>query len=321
MHICVAVLNIVKVIVRRIIEIIREVVRTVCGWVTTIIRTVKEVVSKVCKKLPWPLNKLCKWVTKLIEVIETVVEWICKEVIERIIDIVEVIIEYVFLVLDWVCWVIDWVFRFLCDLIWCWMGIKPKKYIRVCVKILTDEKGNPAMSEQKVRRLLKEAQARFDQCNIELVVVRFEFVEKGEYLSGVSCGFSALFKGPHLWFTANACPQPLGSFLQPITIYVVKDVGSGKGCAIPGTNYIIVDQEASDATIPHEIGHLCDLWKHSDDPENVMYSPTSNVSRKFTRNQCCLIRSSKYASLTGRIGYARLHWRGSKRIAARGGGC
>lgn len=306
MHICVAVVNMVKVTIRRVIEVVREVVRTVCSWVTTAIRTVKEVVKKVCKWLPWPLNKLCDLVTKLVEVIEYVTEWVCKEVIERIIDYVEIIFEYIFYIIDWICWLVDWIVRFFLELIWCWMGIRPKKYIRLCVKILTDNKDVPAMTEAEVRTLLKEAQARFHQCNLELIVTGFEFVRQEKYLTGVPCGFGALFKESHLWFTENSCAQPFGSFLVPITAYVVKDVGGGKGCAIPGTNYIIIDKDASNATIPHEIGHLADLWAHDDDPENVMHAPTSDDSKKFTKHQCCVIRSSKYASLTGKIGYKRL---------------
>jgi CBS domain containing-hemolysin-like protein len=119
------VVNVVRILVLTVIQIVREIVTRVCGWVTTIIRTVREVTEKICKWLPWPINKLCKWVTKTIEILEIVTEWVCEEVIQRIIDWVEVLVEYIFYVLTWICWLVTWPFRFVFDLIWCWMGIKP----------------------------------------------------------------------------------------------------------------------------------------------------------------------------------------------------
>jgi len=321
MNLCIMVVNTIRIIVRTVIQIVREIVTTVCSWVTTVIRTIREVTEKVCSWLPWPLNKICNWVTKIIEIIETVTEWVCEEVIERIVDWVEIFFEYIFYILTWVCWLISWPFRFLLDLIWCWLGIRPQKFIHICVKILTDEKDNPSISIDDVRALITETQKRFDQCNITLCVLGLELVKKPEYLTGVSCGIGGLFSGHHVWFTNNQCTGGVGSSIVPVTLYVIKNVSPGKGCSIPGTHYVIIDTEASNATIAHEIGHLSDLWGHSDNPQNVMYSPTSDDSVSFTKNQCCMIRTSRYSTLSSFFGCSSKQLRGKVLSGKSSSGC
>lgn len=319
MHVCILVVNIIRIIVRTVIQIIREIVTTVCKLVTTIITVIKEVVKKVCSWLPWPLNKVCNLVTKLIEITETITEWICEEVIERIVDWVEIFFVYLLYIFTWICWIINWPFRIL-ELFGCWLGIRPKNYIHICVKILTDEKGTPAMPIDDVRKLITETQKRFDQCNITLCVLGFELVKKPEYLTGVNCGIGGLFSSHHVWFSNNQCTGGVGSSITPVTVYVIKNVSPGKGCSIPGSNYVIIDIEASNATIAHEIGHLSDLWRHSDDPQNVMYTPTSDESVDFKKNQCCIIRSSRYSTLSSFFGCSSKGLR-SKVLAGKSSSC
>ena len=121
---CFAILEPLILIIRTFIQVARQIVRTVCEWVSSTITVIKEVVEKVCDWLPWPLSTICNWVTKLIEVIETVWDWVCEEVIETIFEWIEIITEYIIYILKWVCWVIDWVFR-LPGLLLCQLGIRP----------------------------------------------------------------------------------------------------------------------------------------------------------------------------------------------------
>ncbi len=301
MRICVAVLNVIKHVVRWLIGLVREIATTVCGYVTTTITTIKEVTKKICSWLPWPFNKVCDLVTKLIEVVETITEWICEEVIQRIIDWVEIIVEYIFYVLTWVCWIVEWVIRIL-DLIICWIGIRPRLYIRVCIKIITDNKNNPATSFEDATKIVGDAGELLKQCNIELIQTSLEYLKKQEFLSGTSCGLSALFSEYYLWFTAHECIQPPFSFIAPVTIYFVDSIQGANACSIPGTNYVVITDGGNGASVAHEIGHLASIFSHSDDPRNIMYAKPSDTKDKFTKNQCCLIRSSKYATLTGRFG-------------------
>ena len=295
--ICAAILSPIVVLVRTLIQIVREVVRTVCEWVSTVITTVKEVVEKVCTWLPWPLSELCKWVTKLIEVVETVWEWVCREVIERIIDWVEVIVEYVIYILKWVCWVIDWIIRGPALLL-CLLGIEPRRFLGVCVKILADNAGNPAIPLATVQQMLRDAAAIFRRCNINMVVCSIEVVRKPEYLDSTTCGFSGMFKRFFTWFSANEC-----SCCSNVTVYFVRDIVGASGCAYPGTNWVTVDAGGRGCTVVQEIGHLADLWAHSDTPGNVMANPCGD---NVTRTQCCMIRTSRFVKAIAPCGLLRL---------------
>ena len=303
MLICVAMLNAVWFIVRTVIQVVREVVTIVCELVVTVITTIKEVCEEVCGWLGW-FSWLCDWVCKLIAVVEVTVDWVCEEVIERIVDWVEILLVYTVYVLTWVCWFVDWIPRFF-DLLVCLLGIKPKKYLRLCVKVLTDEEGNGATTLDGARQIHGRAAELFKQCNIGVILTGVEFIRKPEYLTGTRCGLGGLFSRHHLWFNDNACPQPPFSFVVPVTVFFVDSMDGSNACSIPGTNYVVLTDGANGASLAHEIGHLSALTHH-DDSQNIMFAAASDTKDQFARYQCCMIRSSQYATLTGRIAVGRI---------------
>ena len=298
--ICAAILSPIVIIVRTLIQVIREVVRTVCEWVSKVITVVKEVVEKVCTWLPWPLSTLCEWVTKLIEVVETVWEWVCREVIERIIDWIEIIVEYVIYVLKWICWVIDWIVRGPALLL-CSLGIKPRRFLGVCVKILADNAGNPAIPLATVQGMLRDAAAIFGRCNINMVVCSFEIVRKPEFLDSTTCEFSGMFKSFFTWFSANSC-----GCCTTVTVYFVRDIVDASGCAYPGSDWVTVDAAGDGTVVVQEIGHLADLWPHSSDPNNVMTDQPGGTHDQITDFQCCMIRTSRFVRALPPCGLAVL---------------
>ena len=304
MLICAWTLNIIRALVTIIIAIVRTIVETVCELITTVITTIKEVVKEVCSWLPWPLDLLCDLVVTLVEVVETFTEWVCEEVITFIFDFIETVVEYIFYILKWVCWVIDWPLRFITDVLPCLLGIKLRKHIDICVKVLTsaDESPSEAMSLSEVERLIRETRARYEQCNITINVLSITFIEKPEHFDVGECGFSSLFTASHIWFNKNRCKQKLFTVASPMTIYVIRDMAGVKGCSIPGNEYVIIDREASNATMAHEMGHSMGPLGHSDTATNVMFTPSSDDSRDFTSGQCCLVRSSRFASYFPPIG-------------------
>ena len=287
--ICSAILSPIVVLVRTLISIVREVVHVVCEWVSSIITVIKEVTKKVCSWLPWPLNKICDWVTELIAVLETVWDWVCTEVIERIIEWIEIIVEYVIYVLKWVCWVIDWGVR-LPGLLLCLLGVEPRKFMAVCVKILADEAGNPAIQVADVQAMMRDAAAIFRRCNINMVVCSFEVVIKPEFLTSTTCAFSGMFKRFFTWFSTNGC-----GCCSTVTVYFVEDIADASGCAYPGTDWVTVDANGDGTVVVQEIGHLADLWSHSDDPDNVMTDQRGGTHDQITHFQCCMIRTSRFA--------------------------
>lgn len=288
--ICNAVLTPLVLLIRTLVEIIRLVVHTVCGWVSTIITTIKTIVEEICKWLPWPLNKLCDVVTKVIEVVETVWDWVCHEVLDRIVDAIEIVTEYIIYILKWVCWVIDWVTRFP-DLILCWLGIEPRRYITICVKVLDDGLGTPAVPIATVQAWLGDAATILDRCNISLVVCSLEIVSKPEYLDSTTCEFSGMFKRFFTWFSHHSC-----GCCSTITVYIVRQIKDASGCAFPGTDWVTIAADGDGTVIVQEIGHLADLWSHSSDPDNVMTDQFGGTHDQITSGQCCMYRTARFTT-------------------------
>jgi len=288
MSICHAVLTPITLFLRMFVRVLREVVRTVCQWVSSIIRTVRTVVERICRWLPWPLSSLCRLVTRVIEVFERVWTWVCRNVLERIVTWIEKIVEYVIYVLRWVCWVVSWPTRLIAILL-CRLGIRPPVFVHLCVRVLTDA-GVPAAEWDKVDRDIREASRLFAQCGIRLVVVDRARVEKPEFLNGTTCDFTGLFTEFFTWLSNNECVG-----CSTVTAFYVRDIEGAAGCSYPGANWFTVDAQGDGATLVHEIGHLSDL-SHTDDPANIMFGRGSGS--QITSSQCCMYRTSRFALAT-----------------------
>lgn len=292
MTVCSTFLTPLIVLVRTLIRVIQEVLRTVCGWVSSVIRTVKTIVERICTWLPWPLSDLCNLVTRVIEVFETVWDWVCRNVIERIVSWIEAIVEYIVYVLRWVCWVISWPVRGV-NLLLCRLGYRPTRFVHVCIRVLTDTEGVPAVSWDKVAQDVRQAAAILSRCNINLVVSGRETIEKREFLDGTTCDGSGMFSSFFTWFANNECVGCAG-----VTVYYVRTIPGAIGCAYPGSNWVTVAAGGDGRTMVQEIGHLCDLWGHSSDPNNVMTDQGGGTSDQITAGQCCMMRTSRFSSVT-----------------------
>lgn len=295
MQICAKILTRIELIIVTLIQIVQTIVETVCEWVSTVIKTIVEVTKKVCKWLPWPLDKLCNWVTELIEVVETVWEWVCEEVIVRILRWIEVAVRYVFYLVRWICWLVDWPLRFIFEILPCLLGVNLRKRMALCVKVLVDDEGVPAVSFDRVQELIAGARERLEQCNLELCVASFDTVTAPDDIEDFTCGAGGFFSKHHLFFERNSCAS-VETAAVTITAYFVPKYEGANGCAIPRTDYIVIGEDATLATVAHEIGHHADLT-HRDDRTNVMFDAAGNDATAFTRWQCCLIRSARYATI------------------------
>lgn len=300
MTICNLILTPIVAVLHLFVQVIRNIVETVCRIVTTVIRTVKEVAQKFCGYLPWPLNKLCKWVTKLIEIFETITETICEKILKTIVSVLELLVEYVIFILHWVCWIVDWIFFRWLALLACRLGLKSRKCIPVCLVILTDARGKPVIEVDAARDMVTKSNALLRQCDVTLEVGSIKLVQKPDLIHKVPTGAGQLFSWAFAWFSSNVCYCCSG-----VTVYFIASLDSGaRGHAIPGSSYVLVavDAVVDDATIVHEIGHLCDLWSHDDQVGNVMSitndqgMPPRTILRE---HQCCMIGSSRFAGICG----------------------
>lgn len=294
MKICSMIVDTVEWVVRTFIQIVRTVIETICGWVTSIIKTFIEVQRKVCDWLPWPLDAICNWVTDIVEVITTVVEWICEEVISTILDWIETLITYILYIFHWVCWIIDLPLRGV-DLLFCLIGIHIQRTLHVCVKILTDNDGTPATTRDRVDVILRRAAELLRQCQIRLCVDSIEFVRQADLMSGVECGASQFFSRAFPWFEKHACKKPPLSTSKPLTLFFVDSMAGANACTISRTSYIVLTDGANGASVVHEFGHHADLT-HRDDPQNIMFAAASDTKDQLTEWQCCMMRSSEFVS-------------------------
>lgn len=297
MILCSWILSPIITIIKTLITVARTIVETVCDWVSSVIHTVKTIVEEVCSWLPWPINKLCDLVTKVIDVFETIWEWVCHTIIRTIFEVIEYIITYIEYILKWVCWLVDWIaFRWI-DYLLCRLGFEPKRCLRICIKILTDARGTPAATSAEVDTATARAQTILGNCNIDIIETERIFVEKTEFLSATRCDFGSMFTSFFKWMNWNTC-----RCCNMVTVYIVKTMANASGCAFPGTDFIIVARDNGRTNpdafmgniLVQEAGHLCDLWQHSSDPNNVMTDQSGGTSVQVTEHQCCIIRSSRF---------------------------
>lgn len=275
-----------------VIPIIEEIVSTICGWISSIIEVIKEVVSKICGWLPWPFNKLCKWVVDLITVFETVWDWVCETIIETIITFIKHVLNILVFITRWICILISFVTGFIPYLL-CRLGLSNEKTVRICIKVLTDEKGNTKVNPEAIKKSMDTMSKIYGQCKIKVQFTGIEYIEKPEYLTGTGCGFGNIFTYWHSWFSSKAC-----TCCNQITVFFVDEIEGASGCAIPGDNWCRVDAGINyDSTIiAHEVGHLLNLWSHSDDPNNLMFGEFSTTSFNLTTHQCCTMRMSPFVT-------------------------
>jgi hypothetical protein len=293
MGFCRQIIDIIEVLVWALVEVVTYIIETVCRWVRNVITVIVESVRRICRWLG-PFSVFCRWVAELIEEVRVVWEWICEDIIiDIIVEFVERTIIYIFYVSRWVCWVICIPLRAF-DILLCYLGLQSRRSFDVCVKILTDNVGTPAKTTAEVRAILTRADELLDQCGVDVCIRSISFVQKEEYLGGVNCDIGQLGSSAYTWFERQSC---LGS-PKPCTLFFVKTIDPSKsGCTIPGTSYILLADSAIGATVAHELGHHAELG-HRSDPNNIMFDGGPTTKDKFTKWQCCLIRSCEFVFST-----------------------
>ena len=160
----------------------------------------------------------------------------------------------------------------------------------------------PAATAAELSIMLNQAATVFRQCNINIIVDSIDIIGHPEFLRTTTCGFANTFSSFWVTFSREACSSK--KLFPVITVYVVEKMTNAGGCAFPGTDWIITNNPANSGasainagnTIVQEIGHLCDLFAHSSDPNNVMTDQPGGTSDQLDEHQCCIIRSSKFVT-------------------------
>jgi hypothetical protein len=281
------------VVLQIVIPLITQIIQTVCNWVSSVIQTVIQTVSQVCSWLPWPLSTVCNWVTTVLTVVQTVWNWVCNTVIQTIITFITWLLGIILYVTRIICIIISIIVG-LPAFVLCLLRLNPRKRMRICVKVLTDEKGQSAVTQAAIDQNIQRIITSYRECNIEALIIGVERIVKPEYLTTTGSSFGNIFSLWHLWFTLRAC-----SCCSQVTVFVVDDIVGSLvgGVTFWGDSWCRVDSDCNtdDTVMAHEIGHVLSLW-HVNDPNNVMYATTSATAHDFTSFQCCLAKRSPFVT-------------------------
>lgn len=319
--------TVIETIVTLVQTICHDVVTTIEEWQSRWENQCSTVTRQVCRWLPWPLSDLCEWVSetvcKLVEVwflvVKTIVQTVC-EVVTSLIKIFILIPMTIFVtVLRIVCFVIDFVVNWvkiiiaaiggIPEFLLCMLGLRIRKHLHACVTVLASRGGSPVVSDADVDRVLEEARRILsDRFNVDLHVHGRKIVQvPDDRLDVTACDASQLFSSEAIDLTDDAngtfgdlfgCGDNLidiGAELihDVLDIIFIRDIieGGDVGCHIPGTDYVIIDQNSSGLVLAHEIGHAGDLW-HVSDKTNLM---NHFVAGDDVHNwQRCIFRRSRF---------------------------
>jgi hypothetical protein len=298
--ICQALLTPLTIVLTVIIPIIRQMLETVCGWVSSVITVVKTVVQKVCEWLPWPLSTLCNWVTQTISVLETVWNWVCNTIVTLVVQLITILISLVIYVVRIICIIVSLVIGLPAFLL-CLIGFTIPKRVRVCIKVLTDAEGNSQVTNEAIESSIATMRRVYGECTFEVAIDGIERVVEPSLLTSTDDSFWSLFSWWHAWFSQHAC-----SCCNQVTVFFVDKIqGSSDGFTWWGDNWCRVDATANtDPTImAHEVGHLLSLW-HVSDNNDLMFpnsGPPENPRNMLTSFQCCWMRMSPFAVVGGSL--------------------
>ena len=187
--------------------------------------------------------------------------------------------------LGWLVWVLDWIPRLPKIAIALVGRLRPATIdVRPIVLLGTD--WDPVPSVERARRLCADASALLEPHGLGLSWESPTTAHGPGRLP--RCSARGLFSDFFRWASAHADAHAL-------TVYLVEDFGELAGCSFPGADWVVLDSRTDGTTLVHELGHLADLWRHSEDPNNVMTDQAGGSHARLTRFQAAMIRSSRFA--------------------------
>ena len=211
-----------------------------------------------------------------------------------------------------------------------YLGWMPEKKMKLRVLILSDESGALIARRSLVEAVVEIAQIVFKrELNITIVgafgPIVWELAEPAPTkvleppcstgLSDVHTQFKFIFTEPGAWYRSRLARSPGGTFFgygTPVTMFVVRDVQGKAGCAhlawwenygyidptaLPPSPDVVRSRAAEYTTLPHEIGHCCDLLTHRKPKENLMYlSQAERSGTRLTKWQKAIARTSTHVT-------------------------
>lgn len=204
-----------------------------------------------------------------------------------------------------------------------WM---PEKKLKLRVIILNDTNRKPLASRDQVEQAVQIAQAVFKkELNVRVTGTQGRIIDQSPepspgYVLTVPCstGPSDVIKQLNkitsragAWYRSRVA-RTIGSYVgygTPITMFVVAKITPAKvGCAniawFENYGWIVPSALPSGhfnpkdyTTLPHEMGHCCDLLFHRKPKVNLMHGEqTTRTDTKLTKWQKCVARTSTHVT-------------------------
>jgi hypothetical protein len=236
-----------------------------------------KVVSWVCTAAVWIANVVCvAWTT-----ISTLV-CIAWQVVQVVLLAVAILVELI-LAIPFVGRLIDQLLNVITEIVWRAVGLvdaiagalgfTPLKKLRMCIVILSDERGSPVSDVATLTPHIDEAKRIFrDAANVLLIVEDIHVVGASPgYVLDVDCNIGAWGEDlglPGSWFqwtSINQCPTGAVSrvvgYGNQVVVFCVRSIpGNTAGCALgPLTDYLTIEGR-NPLCLAHELAHKCGLW-------------------------------------------------------------
>jgi hypothetical protein len=279
--------------------------------------------NEKCKKHHWydPRSWFCWIETFFVEVFRWVVVWVGKWATYLVCQVVTFAVDFlatfVGLILSipilgrlvglvWAT-VIEIIWRVVSifDVIAGVLGLHLPKKLRLCIIILSDDKG-PMATPQSLQPAIDTARHIYkDAANVELIVGDIHTIQ-GAAPDGVldpPCGVGTLWDD--LWiegtfYENNANVQCFDSailrligYAAPVVVFVVRDVQGKKGCSLgPFVDYVLVEGK-DPVCLAHEVSHACGLW-HVADQANLANADCGGTALREWQVE--VIRSSRHVT-------------------------
>ena len=188
-----------------------------------------------------------------------------------------------------------------------------RKTMRIQVRILRDENGNPLIQPADADAAINSAVAIFaKEFNIDLVAYRGT---RAETLDGnapkaaldLRCDFGAFCDefgeaGSYFaWHSAGWFGIPI-RLNFPVTVFICRTMAGKIGCSIPITDYVTLASVAGSSgvtastTLAHELAHTCLLAHRDSEPNNLLY-PNEGRGTDTTWWQRRVARTSRHCTI------------------------
>jgi hypothetical protein len=202
------------------------------------------------------------------------------------------------------------------DWIGSWLGIRPKQYLRLKVKVLKNVKGTHVAKEKRIQEMVDNTVRIFsERMNIAIqspnprtggiVEMMHEETQPWGVSPTVSIQGAFGLVGDYFNSLCTYVHSSSGSFIldwlgigEPVYVFIVHKINGSTdldGWAAPVVhNFCLVEADGDDLTMAHEICHLCGVWIHSGGGNDLMHA--QGRGEHLSAAQIATVRSSRYVT-------------------------